>query len=539
LQALAPGDHVLAHIDAYYGTSRFNPRNFLRWGLESIHRHEAISPRSGNLCAAKTKLAWMETPSNPLLKIVDVAASPRSFMTAGAICVCDNTWAPVLQRPLDLGADLILHSTTKYFGGHCDVAGGIIVAKNDNEFSSNVHRVQYAGGAVPSPFDCWLILRGMRTLPWRMRAHSENALKVANFLTQHRKVEHVHYPGLRAHSGHNIAKRQMSMFGGMPFFRSRRRPRGSDECRREKQRSLFGPQVWAAWESLIEHRASIEGPGTTSPEGLLRLSIGLENADDLMKISIKRFESKERPSPVRRRRLNFSCASVAGEDRQRPCTSSTRSKKAAPKKAVAPTAIATSIAHNFFQKAQTLPSIQPTVIGRPANQREQHTSHANFSKAGEHPARFQFPCVPPHQPVEQKKIERLRRGLSKTRAAMSPAKAERKKPVEKQIQADCKETHVHWRLAFVDRIKCRRQHFQRGVGDETDGVKIAAPRGLPRHRSGENAVLVNHADDRRCEHGQSNRRGDGEQKRKPHPACENGAKLVHVPTAALLTTSGR
>src|SRR5438477_3662521 len=143
LQALAPGDHVLAHVDAYYGTSRLIREIFLRWGLgvDFIDMSDLAAVRKA--LHAKTKLAWMETPSNPLLKIVDVAAVAKIVHDAGAICVCDNTWAPVLQRPFDLGADLILHSTTKYFGGHCDVAGGIIVAKNDNEFFQDVRRVQY------------------------------------------------------------------------------------------------------------------------------------------------------------------------------------------------------------------------------------------------------------------------------------------------------------------------------------------------------------------------------------------------------------
>jgi cystathionine gamma-synthase len=223
----------------------------------------------------------LETPSNPLLKIVDVAAVAKIVHDAGAICVCDNTWAPVLQRPLDLGADLILHSTTKYFGGHCDVAGGIIVAKNDNEFLQNVRRVQYAGGAVPSPFDCWLILRGMRTLPWRMRAHSENAMKVATFLAQHRQVERVHYPGLLLHPDHDIAKRQMSMFGGMLSFEVTGGREAAMNAAAKTKIFIRATSLGGA-ESLIEHRASIEGPGTTSPEGLLRLSIGLENADDLI-----------------------------------------------------------------------------------------------------------------------------------------------------------------------------------------------------------------------------------------------------------------
>ena len=280
-QALAPGDHVLAHVDAYYGTSRLLREIFQRWGLDisfvdmsDLHAVEkALRP--------KTKLAWMETPSNPLLKIVDLAAVAKIVHAAGAICVCDNTWAPTLQRPFDLGADLVLHSTTKYFGGHCDVLGGIVVSKVEDDFFQRIRSIQYEGGAVPSPFDCWLILRGMRTLPWRMRGHSENAMRVADFLSGHRKVSRVHYPGLKLHPGHEIAAKQMSMFGGMLSFEVKD---GRDAAMSvaAKTKIITRATSLGGVESLIEHRASIEGAGTTSPEGLLRLSIGLENADDLI-----------------------------------------------------------------------------------------------------------------------------------------------------------------------------------------------------------------------------------------------------------------
>jgi cystathionine gamma-synthase len=280
-QALAPGDHVLAHIDAYYGTSRLLHEIFLRWGLEADFIDMSNVADVKKALRPNTKLAWVETPSNPLLKIVDLAAIANVVRDAGAVYVCDNTWAPVLQRPFDLGADLIVHSTTKYFGGHCDVAGGIVVAKIDNDFFQRIRSIQYCGGAVPAPFDCWLILRGMRTLPWRMRAHAENATKVADFLTQHRQVERVHYPSLRSHPGHDIAQRQMSMFGGMLSVEVKG---GRDAAIgvTTKMKIFIRATSLGGVESLIEHRASIEGPGTTSPEGLLRLSIGLENADDLI-----------------------------------------------------------------------------------------------------------------------------------------------------------------------------------------------------------------------------------------------------------------
>jgi cystathionine gamma-synthase len=280
-QALAPGDHVLAHVDAYYGTSRLLREIFLRWGLDADFVDMSNLEELKKALRPQTKLAWAETPSNPLLKIVDLAAIAEIVHGTGALCVCDNTWAPVLQRPFEVGADLILHSTTKYFGGHCDVAGGIVLAKKESEFFQRVRAIQYSGGAVPSPFDCWLILRGMRTLPWRMRAHSENGMKVAEFLAQHQKVESVHYPGLRSHPGYEIARRQMSMFGGMLSFQVKD---GRDAAMSvaAKTKIFIRATSLGGVESLIEHRASIEGPGTTSPENLLRLSIGLENADDLI-----------------------------------------------------------------------------------------------------------------------------------------------------------------------------------------------------------------------------------------------------------------
>ena len=280
-QALNPGDHVLAHVDAYYGTSRVLREIFLRWGLQADFVDMSDLDAVRKAVRKNTKLAWMETPSNPLLKIVDLAEIPKIVHEAGALCVCDNTWAPILQRPFDLGADFVLHSTTKYFGGHCDVLGGIVVAKKENDLFQRLRNIQYEGGAVPSPFDCWLILRGMRTLPWRMRAHSENAANVAEFLARHKKVERVHYPGLKSHPGHAIAAKQMSMFGGMLSFEVK--GDRDDAMKVSTSTKIFTRATsLGGVESLIEHRASIEGPGTQSPEGLLRLSIGLENADDLI-----------------------------------------------------------------------------------------------------------------------------------------------------------------------------------------------------------------------------------------------------------------
>jgi len=280
-QALTPGDHILAHVDAYYGTTRLLREIFVRWGLEADFVDMSDLTAVKKALRPKTKLVWMETPSNPLLRIVDLAATTKIVHDAGTLCVCDNTWAPTIQRPFDLDVDFILHSTTKYFGGHCDVLGGIVVARTDNDLFQRIRGIQYEGGAVPSPFDCWLIQRGMRTLPWRMRAHSENAANVAQFLSQHDQVERVHYPGLDKHPGHDVARKQMSMFGGMLSLEVKG---GGEPAMKTSNRTKIFTRATSLGgvESLIEHRASIEGPGTTSPEGLLRLSIGLENADDLI-----------------------------------------------------------------------------------------------------------------------------------------------------------------------------------------------------------------------------------------------------------------
>src|SRR2546428_521622 len=182
---------------------------------------------------------------------------------------------------LRLGADLIVHATTKFLGGHADVMGGAVVTKTRDPFFDKVRAIQAAGGAVPSPFDCWLVLRGLSTLPFRMRAHSEHALRVASFLARHARVETVHYPGLPAHPGHDIARRQMAAFGGMVSVEVRG-DRDRALAVAAKVRVFTRATSFGGTESLVEHRASIEGTGTTTPETLLRLSIGLENADDLI-----------------------------------------------------------------------------------------------------------------------------------------------------------------------------------------------------------------------------------------------------------------
>lgn len=280
-QALDPSAHVVAHLDAYYGVTKILREVFQKWGLQVDWVDMTDLGAVEKALRPNTKVLWTETPSNPLLRVVDLKTVATIGREAGAITVCDNTWGPVIQRPLDLGIDLVHHSTTKYFGGHCDVLGGIIVAKSDNDFFQRVRLIQSGVGGVPSPFDCWLVLRGMQTLPWRMRAHCENAMKVAQFLADHPAIEKVHYPGLPNHPGNKIARNQMSMFGGMMSIEVKGGQKSAMKAA-ANTKILTRATSLGGVESLVEHRASIEGPGTKSPENLLRLSIGLENADDLI-----------------------------------------------------------------------------------------------------------------------------------------------------------------------------------------------------------------------------------------------------------------
>lgn len=280
-QALAPGDHVIAPDEGYHGALKLLRDVFVRWGLEVAFVDMTDVDAVRNALRPNTKLVWTETPSNPQLKITDLAAVARIAKKAGALCACDNTWAPIVQKPIALGLDLVVHSTTKYIGGHCDVTGGVVIAREDGEFFQRIRANQNLVGGVPSPFDCWLTLRGFRTLPWRMRAHSENALKVATFLSQHPRVERVNYPGLAFSSGHELAARQMNAFSGMLSFEIG----GGREAAMAvaaKTRIFIRATSLGGVESLIEHRASIAGESPLTPQGLLRASIGLENADDLI-----------------------------------------------------------------------------------------------------------------------------------------------------------------------------------------------------------------------------------------------------------------
>jgi cystathionine gamma-synthase len=281
-QSLAPGDHVLAPSDVYHGTARQLRTIFGPWGLEVEFINMSDLAAVAAALRPTTRLLWVETPSNPLLKITDVAAVAALAHGAGAMLAADNTWAtPIGQRPLDLGADLVVHSTTKYLGGHSDTLGGAVIARTDNELFARIRAIQGVGGAVLSPFDSWLTLRGVRTLAWRMRGHTENALAVARYLADHPAVAAVHYPGLPEHPGHAVAARQMALFGGMLSIQTQG---GAAEALAVAGRAHVFTRATSLGgvESLIEHRASVEGPESRTPQNLLRLSIGLEHSDDLI-----------------------------------------------------------------------------------------------------------------------------------------------------------------------------------------------------------------------------------------------------------------
>jgi cystathionine gamma-synthase len=230
---------------------------------------------------APTGLVWMETPSNPQLKVTDIQAVVQLANAAGAYTVVDNTWAtPVLQNPLSLGVDFSLHSVTKYIGGHSDLLIGSVTAKSESPMLARLKAAQQAKGAVPSPFECWLALRGVQTLPQRMATHCSNASAIADFLKQHPNVEAVHYPGLPEHPGHQIAAKQMSSFGGMLSFQVK----GGQEAAMEvaaKVKLFIRATSLGGTHSLIEHRASIEGVHAVAPVNLLRVSVGLEHVEDL------------------------------------------------------------------------------------------------------------------------------------------------------------------------------------------------------------------------------------------------------------------
>jgi cystathionine gamma-synthase len=286
LRTLAPGDHVILGNDAYGGTYRLLTRIFGSWGLtvSCVDLGDLDAVRAA--FTPSTKMLWVETPSNPLLRVVSVAVLSEVAHDRNALLVADNTFAtPYLQRPLGLGADVVVHSTTKYVGGHSDVIGGFVATSND-DLAAKLRFHQYAIGAVPGPLDCYLLIRGLKTLGVRMDRHCANAREVAAFLSSHTAVERVYYPGLSGHPGHEVALQQMSDFGGMVSFTLKGGAAAAHKvC---ESTSIFTlAESLGGVESLIElpaamTHASTAGSTLEPPANLIRLSVGIEDIDDLV-----------------------------------------------------------------------------------------------------------------------------------------------------------------------------------------------------------------------------------------------------------------
>ncbi|MDI9887760.1 cystathionine gamma-synthase [Streptomyces sp. HNM0645] len=283
---LVPGDHVVIPNDAYGGTFRLFAKVVQRWGVEYSVADTSDLASVRAALTDRTKVIWVETPSNPLLGITDIAAVADIARTAGAKLVVDNTFAsPYLQQPLALGADVVVHSLTKYMGGHSDVVGGALVTA-DAGLAEELAYHQNAMGAVAGPFDSWIVLRGIKTLAVRMDRHSENAARVAEMLSGHPRVTRVLYPGLEEHPGHEVAAKQMKNFGGMVSFQVQGGEEAAVEVCNRARLFTLGESLGGV-ESLIEHpgrmtHASVAGSALEVPADLVRLSVGIESADDLL-----------------------------------------------------------------------------------------------------------------------------------------------------------------------------------------------------------------------------------------------------------------
>ncbi len=284
---LRPGDHLIVPIDAYGGSYRLFEKVLAPWGVTNTAVDQSnLGAVREAIMRGKTKIIWTESPTNPLLSISDIAELAKIAHDANAILVVDNTFAsPYLQQPLKLGADAVVHSTTKYLGGHSDVVGGAIVVKDD-QLADQIAYNHNAMGPIAGPFDAWLVLRGAKTLAVRMDRHCQNARAIVDFLVSHERVSEVLYPGLVTHPGHEIAKRQMRDFGGMVSFRVRGGMEAALQvCNRAELFTLA--ESLGGVESLIEHpakmtHASVAGSALEVPDDLIRLSVGLEHIDDLI-----------------------------------------------------------------------------------------------------------------------------------------------------------------------------------------------------------------------------------------------------------------
>ncbi len=282
--SLKAGDHLLIPDDIYYGTKVLIQQLYTRWNLQFdvVDMTDLKALRAA--IKTNTALIWIETPSNPALKITDISEVLALAKSKNILTVCDNTWASSYYcRPLDIGVDAVMHSSTKYFGGHSDLTGGCIILKDRQEWYQNIRDFQVLGGAVPSAFDAWLLNRSLATYPIRMKAHGDNAMILAQYLHHHNKIEKVNYPGLKTNEYHAIAEKQMvNGFGGMLSILVKG---GLEETLRlaSSLKIFTHATSLGGVESLVDHRKSAEGEHSVSPANLLRVSPGIENADDLVK----------------------------------------------------------------------------------------------------------------------------------------------------------------------------------------------------------------------------------------------------------------
>ncbi|MEO5629052.1 MAG: aminotransferase class I/II-fold pyridoxal phosphate-dependent enzyme [Thermomonas sp.] len=282
LECLPASSRILIPDDCYTGLRMYATEFLPARGIQSVRVDMTDLNAVRAACTEGVDLLWIETPSNPQMKISDIAALAAIAHGHGALVVCDNTFAtPLLTRPLEHGADVVMHSTTKYFGGHSDVLGGALAFARDDEFTQHVAHRLHITGAVLAPFSAWLTLRGCRSLSARMAMHCANAMRIVEFLAAHPAIERVNYPGLASHPGHEVAARQMRDFGAMLSIQLHG-GRDAALAMAGKLQLFTNATSLGGCESLIEHRASVEGPNPLSPQNLLRMSVGLEDADDLI-----------------------------------------------------------------------------------------------------------------------------------------------------------------------------------------------------------------------------------------------------------------
>ncbi len=281
-QSLKSGDHIILPDDIYYAIKKLMEQVFKRWNLSYDLVDMSDLSAIEYVIKPNTAMIWIETPSNPQLKLSDVKAIAEIAHKNNILCAVDNTWlTPVFMNPLDLGADIVVHSTTKYFGGHSDVLGGALVLNND-KVADKIKDIQLLYGAVPSPFDCWLIARGIQTLHLRVSKQAENAFKLAQFLESHPKIEKVNYPGLESHPQHLIAKSQQNNgYGAMLSILIKGNEKKAFNIS-TKLKYFTSATSLGGVESLVEHRKSVEGPESNTPENLIRISVGIEHIDDLI-----------------------------------------------------------------------------------------------------------------------------------------------------------------------------------------------------------------------------------------------------------------